>query len=538
MPLNPQGLVPFGGWDLEPDSHCILWVDGVQGSVRAMEMVSPNVGPEAIVRTLLQGIEQPLEAPGQVGQPGVPQKIVVRNRELQFFLRGVLQDLDIRIEYQPHLPVIDEFLGGMQRLLGQRQQDIPEEYEDSIYEKAEEIWELGPWQFVADHEILAIEINQFELETLYVSIMGKLGVEFGLLFYRSLNSLKQFRQMILELDSDLEQSAEAAKEAFLQQDCLYLNYTNPMEEEEFDPFGLLGLRGWDWDDLDLELGTIHPLEGIQSHLHEEEAIVLGIALEALLRFFRKHQKALAKPLFPPLSSRFKIPVPTLETEDDSPKTSRIESIKVQTLPDLAEELWKMGEAIQDDSLQLTFPLSSPIIKDDLIPEKSIVSIGHIPWQTYEMLETLSLVEISDPDRELSKEGDGLPVIIIQTTAPKAKQLVSEIKESGGVQAISFNPGYNSFLGASFDLGFLVLNNGEMQIFGEYDTEDQVHEKARSKWDRRSDRNQGICGLMVTKGVTGKARGNPGLRETVSLMQTKYLSSEDLGIGILQTQLAF
>ena len=78
----------------ESNGECILWVDGSQGVVRAMDVVSQDTGPEAIVRTLLRAIEHP----NSPGKPARPQKIVVRSREIQFFLRGALQELDIAID--------------------------------------------------------------------------------------------------------------------------------------------------------------------------------------------------------------------------------------------------------------------------------------------------------------------------------------------------------------------------------------------------------------------------------------------------------
>ncbi len=62
---------------------------------------SSRIGPEAIVRTLMRAMEHP-HSPAK---PARPQRIVVRDREIQFYLRGVLQDLDIAIDYAPELPV-------------------------------------------------------------------------------------------------------------------------------------------------------------------------------------------------------------------------------------------------------------------------------------------------------------------------------------------------------------------------------------------------------------------------------------------------
>ncbi|NES46919.1 MAG: hypothetical protein F6K20_38450, partial [Moorea sp. SIO2C4] len=44
--------------DGEGHNDCILWVDGSEGIVRAMDLVSPTMGPEAIVRALMQAMEQ------------------------------------------------------------------------------------------------------------------------------------------------------------------------------------------------------------------------------------------------------------------------------------------------------------------------------------------------------------------------------------------------------------------------------------------------------------------------------------------------
>jgi hypothetical protein len=70
----------------ESKGECILWVDGSQGIVRGMDMVSPDLGPEAIVRTLMRAMEHP-QSPAK---PARPQRIVVKDREIQFYLRGVL----------------------------------------------------------------------------------------------------------------------------------------------------------------------------------------------------------------------------------------------------------------------------------------------------------------------------------------------------------------------------------------------------------------------------------------------------------------
>ena len=107
--------------DSKANGECILWVDGSQGIVRAMDMVASETGTEAIVRTLLRAMEHP-HSPAN---PARPQKIVVRDRELQFFLRGVLQELGITIDYVPDLPLIDELVRGFQEVIDTQTPDLP-----------------------------------------------------------------------------------------------------------------------------------------------------------------------------------------------------------------------------------------------------------------------------------------------------------------------------------------------------------------------------------------------------------------------------
>jgi hypothetical protein len=62
--------------------------------------VPTNCGYEPVVRTLLQANRTPQ---GNL-PPARPHKIVVSDREIQFYLRGALQGLDIAIDYAPELP--------------------------------------------------------------------------------------------------------------------------------------------------------------------------------------------------------------------------------------------------------------------------------------------------------------------------------------------------------------------------------------------------------------------------------------------------
>ena len=350
--------------DPEAGGECILWVDGSEGIVRAMDVVGPDAGPEAIVRALLRAMEHP-----QSPAPSVrPQKIVVKNREIQFYLRGVLQDLGIAIDYVPELPLIDEIFRGMQEVAVNRPPELPPQYAEVLMEKAAQIWHDAPWQTLGEHQIISIEINQWDVGSLYVSVLGQGRMDYGVLLYRSLESLKRFRERVVNDDSfeDLEQ-------AFLGQDCLFLTFESvaDIDEDDEDEIDLADLEP---SEIEPNFGNLHPLEGLRSILYEEEALTMLVALEAFHRFFRNSRRKFVGEEFPAISSRYRIAIP----ESDSSEIQQV-SVKVSTMPDVSDELLQMLEDDEDDEFEM------PLLRDDLVPPNSFLSLGVVPWETVEFL---------------------------------------------------------------------------------------------------------------------------------------------------------
>ncbi|MEH1952535.1 DUF6930 domain-containing protein [Nostoc sp.] len=495
--------------DSEAKGECILWVDYSQGVVRGMDVVASDIGPEAIVRTLMQAMEHP-QSPAR---PARPQRIVVKDREIQFYLRGVLQDLDIAIDYAPELPLIDELFRGFADILDSQTPDLPPQYAQILREKAFAIWQAAPWEFLEEQQILSIEINKWDVGTLYASVMGMLGMEYGILFYRSEESLKQFRAAVLRD----EESTEHLEEAFLKQDCLFLTFESADETDEEDDLADLPLS-----EIDPTFGNIHPLEGLRSVLYDEEALVILVAIESLSRFIRDHRRQLHEDIFPTLSRRYRISLPQSE------ESTKSIAVTVSTMPQLAAELEEMaGFGVDDPEIG---NLDFQSLQDDLIPEDSFLSLGVVSW---EMLEYLRKGVSYHPAGEIKQVGDGLPVILIQTSRPKAKTVIERIETVGGLRAICFNPGADSFDGDRYDLGLLQTQNGELFLFGEFLDEDPIHVEARKKWNQRCKNTKGYCGLIIAKGLTGASRGNPQLRDMMALFEARSLSPKDLGIGTLQ-----
>lgn len=495
----------------ETTNECIIWVDGSHGMVRAMDMVMPDTGPEAIVRTLLRAMENP-----QSPAPAIrPQKIVVKDREIQFFLRGVLQNLGITIDYVPDLPLIDEIFRGLQEVSDNRPPQLPPEYAEALVEKADQIWDDAPWEILGEHQIISIELKQWDIENLYVCVLGKLGMDYGILLYRSLDSLKRFRERVA-----YEKSYENLEEAFLGQDCLFITYDSYQEEDNQNKEK--NLENLSVSEIQANFGNLHPLEGLRSILYEEEAVTTLVTLEALHRFLRASRKKMKGDKFPSISSRYRIPIPQLND---------VASIKVATMPEVAKELYEMAaEAdVQDDE---EVEIEMPMLKDDLVPPNSFLSLGVVPWDTVAYLrDNTKRHQAAEEDLEIS--GEGLPVILIQTSLPKATKLIKDLEEAQGLHGIGFNLGQDPMEEKNYDLGILKTYDGVLHLFGEFMQNDPVHQEAREKWDERCIATHGWCGLIIARGITGASRGQPEFKDMMALFEVRSLSSQDLGVGPLK-----
>ncbi len=526
--------VPFSTWEgdrrslpglsAELDgeaSECILWVDGSEGVVRVMDMVSPDAGPEAVARALLRA----MEVPNSPGQPARPQKVVVRDREIQFFLRGALQDLNIAVDYVPDLPIIDELFASFQAFQQQHAPNLPAPHRTLLHELAAELWELEPWAQLGDHQIFAIHVNRWDIETLYVSLLGMLGKEYGILLYRSLESFRHFRTAAVR-----EQDLEQLEQAFLSQDCWFLNF-EPRDDED----AVLGDRdGYplllDWDDVEPMFGSVHPLEGMRPALDEEESLVVFAALRGFLDFFQAQGDRLDLAHFPTYRQSYPVTLPAALDESETTV-----EIAVETLPDLSAELHALAEeaiqAAEESSSADGFLGSPPAISDDLVPENSFLSLGFLPWDAVDLLCAQPSKHIQTCDVEPA--GEGLPIVMIQTSRPKAKDLIARLEAEGGLHGIGFNPGEDTLAEQPYDLGLLRTGSGRLYLFGEFLGDDPTHVQARKQWERRLRKTQRYCGLIIAMGLTGAHRGNPRLRDMLALFEAPALDAAALGLGKLQ-----
>ncbi len=314
-------------------ADCFVWVDESQQLVRGIDAVMAGDGPTAFVQSLLKAMEEPLGWPDEPTEPQRPSRVVVRDRELHFLLRGMLRELDICVEYQPELPLVDELVPDLRELMGMAD-DISDRLYAVLAEKAYDLWKIAPWKRLLDSEILSVEMKALGVTSpLYVSVIGKLGLEHGIVIYRSVNALTAFREAVTQAaDNPL-----ALQAAFENQDCLFLNY-EPKVETPFVRRPRL-VNQPSWDDIDLDFGSIHPQEGMRSRLDLTELSILYGTLEAILRFWSSHREKFSQGSFPPCKSRYKVAIPTaLQPIDDMEPVL----ITVKTQPVLARAFSPVG----------------------------------------------------------------------------------------------------------------------------------------------------------------------------------------------------
>ncbi len=497
--------------NIEPDtaeqSDCIVWLDASDGMVRSMDIVPSNMGQEAMVRALIKAIENPQNP----AQPARPHKIVVKNRELQFLLRGVLQNLDIKVDYQPNLPVINELWHNFHTLRQENESSISSKLLSQLENLAlSSVWENQPWDIISEEEIIKITINNWGIESLYICVMGMLGQEFGILLYRSIESLKNFRQTMIDLGESPEDVS--LEEAFLQQDCWFLNFSEPEENElTYNPKALFqGVKPI--------FGSIHPYEGVRSIKETEEVLPIYLALKALDKFINEFDEELLQETQPVINRKYKLKIPLQKS---------YLNVDLTTMPEFTQDLEKMWDSELDENDD------SLLIDTELIPKGTFVIFQNITNDRLQLIQNhfnsgLSSGQIDRLQQQI-KKNPNFPVIILQTTRSKAKNLISQLQTHEGIAKIVFAQGHDTTENEKYDLGILQSGDNNLYLFAEIfnDYSDVYSLDNIASWKKQVDKKQPYCGVIIAMGATGASAGNPQVKDLLCVFYTQLKDDRDL-----------
>jgi hypothetical protein len=355
-----------------------------------------------------------------------------------------------------------------------------------------------------DHQVIAIEMNCCDLERLFAVVMGKLGLEEGVLFYRSYASLAQFRQRLLASEDD----EVMMEETFLGQDCLF-NLFESREDMAEPDMRFLQMHGWTNQEVYPVFGSLHPLEGGRPNLYEEEAQGLTIALSALNQFYKQHGRKFKHDQFPECGGVY-----TVESAQG------IQEIPVQTMPELAKELAEITAVPEYRESR---------IGDNLLPEGTLIKLTEMPRSKQAILRSLPHVQL-DPE-PFPQKGIGVPNLLLQTSRPKATQIIKGIADRDGIGGICFAPGVGP-LGGNYEVLLLVMGNGELQIITDFVMDDPQDSQQSKQWQTRCGNMDNRCVVTIAMGVN-KARGNPDLSHFLGYYEVKLMTPDEIGLQVLQ-----
>ena len=499
--LMPNGLQLVNESNLEAIEEYVLWVDGGEGELRAMNLVHDEPCLEAIVGALIEAIEFPRDG----SSPSRPKKIVVRDREVFLYLKSISKALKITLELVPELPVIDVIFEQFQAFRANPPSLLSPKYGEFLLEKADQLWRSAPWKLFEDHHILEVELNEWGVGTVYISILGNLGLEFGILAYRSLEALRTFRSKVGN-----RESLEEMEAAFLAQDCFFLSY-------DFEPLSSSqSVESIPYGDIELSFGV---LDGtMRPVLSDDETLAFAIILEAIHRFVSKNRSHFIRSqfmqgVFSEFTRRHKILVP------EGCGISSHVTVRVSTLPKLADELmnifYENNDDDDDEEIQYEF-------RTDFVPEGSLIVTSSLAWQSIPQIRS----QVKHHTPTLAPiAGDALPVMIIYTTAAKANALVKKIEEIGGLSGIGLYSGMNVF-GDEAELAVLKSRSGILFFINQFSETSEEDQRVLGNWLRRSAESNNACGLIIAKGhKKGQKPRNPDLSEMIALYEIQTFSVE-------------
>jgi hypothetical protein len=406
--------------------------------------------------------------------------------------------------YEPELPLIDDIFRTLAESQNSRPPALPPVYRAALEELAQQIWQEAPWSYISEHEVITIDLSDIYTQTIYLCILGMAEQEYGLVFYRSLDSLKQFRESALQVhsNSDLEQ-------IFLSQDCWFLNYET---DEDWDLPEQEDLENLAPAVEEFIFGSIHPYEGLRRFLDDDEATVLYLSFQALLKFFRNTRGQLAKKTIPPsLTKTYMLA--------SSPTEKNKVSVTISTQPAISEELLQILEDQPDEDQNL---LNIPI-DGVLVPENALVFLDILGQKLInDLIDNPKVYSPSFVEPCLEKV---FPVVLIQTTRSKAKEILEIIKQEDGLKSICLHRVRIPELDFERELGLIKTNQGSIYIFQEFDPNDHTYKNIRQQWTSASQQNNGYCALILAMGASGSSSGKPLTKDMLGLTKVKF--SEDV-----------
>ncbi|WP_218081124.1 DUF6930 domain-containing protein [Anthocerotibacter panamensis] len=455
----------------------VFWIDEATAAPRSVHpcvVTHDHQKPPLILEGLIEALLSPIQ-----GNPVRPRQLVVCRREYQFYLRGVLQNFDIQVEYRPQLPLMDEVLvflaeqmGGGRRFLPRIPDDLPEDQvlrpQDyarlrDLYQQTVALWRRAPWNYLAERPPLVITLNQWGIKTLQASILGATELQVGVVFYYNR----------ADCDNRTPHDDGIGLRSY---DALYLHF-QPEEEVSLSLVELYQTHHWPQPNQNtfVEVGRVVKGQGLRP-LGRTEVLIVQTALSALNLFLSKQGRRLREQ--PNQKTTYTCSVPHPQDGGKLP-------------------IWVEYEPLPVAPLELV-PWSG-LVRDDLFPEGMSVLYEVIPWSTVSMLEVVAGVSRPAP-RDVPMGTLGFPVVMLALKTRAAQKVCQRLLDE-------------NFLGVVFAQ---QIEGGEVVDFtmvttqrgGGYLVLDMEHEREHRAELQKFQQAQRLCqgghGLVIIKDRRGSS----------------------------------
>jgi hypothetical protein len=92
-------------------------------------------------------------------------------------------------------------------------------------------------------------------------------------------------------------------------------------------------------------------------------------------------------------------------------------------------------------------------------------------------------------------------------------------------------------GDTLKLGLIQTGNEDFHLFVEFSEDDHQDSQVLHRWHQDCKKSKGLCGVLIASGVTGTAKGAPGIKEVVAFFEARFRTPEELNIPPLQMSYA-
>jgi hypothetical protein len=161
------------------EAEVVIWGDLTGECIRSMQFIRTD-DQQALIQSLSLAIMG-----GHNTQPAArPRRILIRDRRLMLVCQALLRDIDVNFEFVDGHSIFDDVVRDLGEELAGFKPPKAEELLP-IEHQSRRLWELAPWTYIKEVEVLRIHFPHVPDLTLFaVTVGGGIGLHLGVLFFR------------------------------------------------------------------------------------------------------------------------------------------------------------------------------------------------------------------------------------------------------------------------------------------------------------------------------------------------------------------